>query len=350
VERERERLLVSVVISTHNRCEALRATLDALDRQTIGSERYEVLVVDDGSSDGTAGMLAEARYSFALRTFRLTENAGIAAARNVGLRRARGHYVVIMADDLITPPLFLAAHLQSLERYPGYWVVGGFSQLPSLTGSPFGRYLDRLERTFEEARKSRVLAPGVWELSCPTARNLSLPRADLGRVGLFDEQFRRGCEDQDLAHRAAALGIRFLYDSAIDSLHNDQAGNLKRYCNAQRNSMHDTVLFCAKYPALHGSAPVVSANGYVSRRDGPRVLAKKAAKRILATPTMTTLLEGMIALTEHARVAERLLFRLYQALIGVYIFRGWRDGLRTLEMQRSARPDPVIPPTRKEVR
>ena len=87
------------------------------------------------------------------------ENVGIAAARNIAIRHARGRYIIFVSDDLIVPENFIDSHVQTLERFPGYWVVGGFQQLDSLTGTPFGRYLDQLENSFEEARKAALAGP-----------------------------------------------------------------------------------------------------------------------------------------------------------------------------------------------
>ena len=206
-----------------------------------------------------------------------------------------------------------------------------FQQLDSLTETPFGRYLNHLENNFEQARKSAQLGPDIWEMSCPTARNLSLPREDLQRIGLFDEQFRNSCEDHDLAHRAGEIGRRFLYNNAITCVHNDQAGELKRYCHAQRRGAQDTVFFCAKYPAIHGGAAIARVNGYVSFSDGPALIIKKIAKKMLATRPIVALIEKTILLAERFGMPDSALWNLYRVLIGLYIFRGWREGLKTLK-------------------
>ena len=178
--------------------------------------------------------------------------------------------------------------------------------------------------------KPRLLAPDVWEMSCPTARNLSVPRRDLEQIGLFDEQFRNSCEDEDLAHRAQDVGIRFLYNAAITCLHNDQAGELMRYCRAQQRGAHDTVLLCDKHPR-HQEALIVRVNGYTTLKDSPALIMKKSVKLLLATAPMDYLLRRLIALAETLHAPDSLLRRLYRMLIGIYIFsRGWRSGLKTL--------------------
>lgn len=324
-------LRASVIITTYNRCDALEQTLNALGDQTLPPDRYEVLVVDDGSVDDTYAVVSRMSLPCELSVFRHAENRGVSAGRNTAIRKARGRYLILMSDDLVVPKNFIATHIETLERFARSWVVGGFEQIGSLLYTPFGRYLDGLERSYEEARRASKLENNLWEMSWPTARNLSLPREDLGRIGLFDERFRTTCEDQDLAHRAREVGIRFIYNAAITCLHNDQAGDLRRHCEFQRRGAHDTVLLCAKYPAAHGGAAIARVNGYISLQDGPILTLKKSIKRVLATRPIAEAIERLISLAERARAPDRLLWKLYRTLIGVYIFRGWREGLRSLE-------------------
>lgn len=318
---------VSVVITTYNRREALEATLKALAAQTVPPDDYEIVVVDDGSTDGTWKFLEECHLPYGLTRLRQPANAGISAARNRAIRAAVGGILVFVSDDLIVPREFLATHLHTLESFPGYWVVGGFRQLDSSTDTRFGRYLDTLEKGFEEGRKLRSLGPNLWEMSWPTARNLSVRRDEIERAGLFDEQFRNTCEDQDLTHRARAIGIGFLYNTEITCLYNDQSGDLKRYCEAQRRGARDTVRFCAKYPAEHGQTPIARLNGFLAPGDGICGIARKLLKSFLATPLMTVVLERVIGLAERT-LDDASLHRCYRVLIGLYIFRGWREGLR----------------------
>lgn len=323
-------LLISVVITTYDRCDALVETLRALDAQTLAPEEYEVVVVDNGCRDGTEAFLRQYRMGCGMQTFRVPENVGIAAARNLAIRHARGRYLVLVSDDLIVPPDFLETHVETLQRYPGTWVVGGLQQLPSLTDTPFGRYLDALESSYDEARKSRQLAPGIWELSNPTARNLSLPRADLDRIGLFDEQFRTACEDVDLAERARQAGIRFIYAEAIRSLHNDQLGDWVRFCRAQVPRTRDTVHYYFKHQAhyrTHGDPAVARLNTPVRLCDGPRLIVKKLAKRVLASALVTPVIELFVRAGERIRLPDPLLWRLYRLLVGIYMYRGWQTGM-----------------------
>ena len=321
-------MLASVVISTYNRAGALSTTLEALARQDIPPHVYEVLVVDDGSTDSTPDSLAAAAVPYSLRTYRLPVNQGVSAGRNVGLRNAVGRHVIMISDDLIVPADFIRSHVETQARFPGTWVVGGFTQLDSLTETPFGRFLDALERGFQRARVGRRLADNIYEMGAPTARNLSLPRSDLERVGFFDERFRVTCEDQDLAQRATNYGIRFIYDASIECIHNDQAADLARYCRFQQRGARDTARLCDKYPEIHGGAPIVRADGYIARTDGVVLVARKLAKQILSTPPGLRIIGSLIRNAERRAAPDFVLDRSYRCLIGLYTFRGFREGLR----------------------
>jgi GT2 family glycosyltransferase len=325
-------LRASVIITTYNRCGALRETLDALGEQTLPPADYEVLVVDNGSSDGTGAWLAEFTPPYGLRSFRFEQNQGIGAARNRAIREAAGEALVLLSDDVLTPSHFLQTHLDTLQQFPGHWVVGHSAQLEALNQSPFGRFLNELEASFPQQWQTEEVAAGIWRTEWPTARNLALPRADLARIGLFDEQFHNACEDQDLAYRAfLELGTRFLYHAQMGCVHNDQAADLGRYCEAQRRGAADTVRFCQKYErwyAEHGPVPLMAANGPMSRGDSPSVLLRKAGKALLAVPPVRAALRLVTRLGERAGLPDPLLARLYRLAIAEAIYWGWRQGLR----------------------
>jgi GT2 family glycosyltransferase len=314
----------TVVISTFNRASALPPTLAALGDQTVAADRYEVIVVDDGSTDDTTAVLGTIETPYAMRVLRHDINRGVSAGRNLGMRAAQGDLIIMLSDDLVVSQNFIAAHIETHARFSDAWVIGGFTQLEDLTATPFGRYLDGLERNFEAYRDARPIAPHVFELALPTARNLSLPRADLERVGYFDEQFRVACEDQDLAERAKAVGVRFLYNDAISCIHNDHAADLWRYCRFQERGAQDTVRLVRKHPEIHGRATIITANDPIGSGDSPALIVKKLGKRVLATRPATAGLEGLIALAERLRLPDAALFRLYKTAIGIATFRGWR--------------------------
>ena len=328
-------MLASIVISTYNRAGALASTLKALGDQDTPAAEYEVLVVDDGSTDATPEVLASLAPPYLLRTYRLPTNQGVSAGRNVGLCRAEGRYIIMISDDLLVPRDFVSTHVATLDRFPDAWVVGGFAQLESVAETSFGRFLDERERCFAEARLGRHVADGVYEMTVPTARNLSLRRASLERVGLFDERFRVTCEDQDLAYRAAQHRVRFIYNEALKCIHNDQSAELDRYCRFQRYGARDTARLCEKYPSVHSRGQVARANAYVARSDGVALALRKLTKQVLGTPLMMRLLGAAVTAAERAGLPDRWLHRGYRAIVGLHFFRGFREGLAEVGGRRS---------------
>ena len=112
--------LVSVIVPTYNRADLLPAALDSVYSQT--HRPIELLVVDDGSTDGTPGVLREwtavhEEASFEVRTYR-QPNSGAPAARNLGLIESRGQFIQLLDSDDVLHPEKLGAHVSLLKAYP----------------------------------------------------------------------------------------------------------------------------------------------------------------------------------------------------------------------------------------
>src|SRR5262249_43416700 len=104
---ERRPPRVSVITPTYNRKNSLISTLQALARQTVTPATFEVVVISDGSSDGTAEALAGLATPYALRCFE-QDHQGPAAARNLGVHEAHGELLVFLDDDVVPDPELIA--------------------------------------------------------------------------------------------------------------------------------------------------------------------------------------------------------------------------------------------------
>jgi GT2 family glycosyltransferase len=190
---------LSVVLATHDRPERLAALLAALRAQTVAPERFEVIVVDDDSSDSTPVLLEREAASspFRLRALRRTRSSGPATARNEGLRVATGELIAFTDDDCEPAPEWLAEGLRASRASPDAVIQGRTEPNPA-----------ELSRLGPFSRTLRVTELGPH---FETA-NMFYPRSLLERLGGFDERFRRpGGEDTDLAWRAieAGAGVEF---------------------------------------------------------------------------------------------------------------------------------------------
>jgi glycosyltransferase involved in cell wall biosynthesis len=195
--------VVSVVVPTHNRATLLPRLVDALrGQEDVGP--FEVIVVDDGSHDGTQDVLEALAADDAVRLIaaRLPENRGPAAARNKGWRRARAPLVAFVDDDCTPEPRWLAALVEAL----------GNADLAQGKTVP-----DPEQLAQRNAFSHSVVVEGEWGYyeSC----NIGYRRDLLERLGGFDEGFRYAVpgrkragpifgEDTDLAWRAKAAGAR----------------------------------------------------------------------------------------------------------------------------------------------
>ncbi len=197
---------ITVIIPTCNRAVYLRRALAALDSQDVASSEFEVIVVDDGSTDDTGTVLAAPR-GYRLRALR-QPNRGPGAARNAAIDMAAGELIVFIDDDVVPSPDLLRQHLEAQRETPGV-VIGRMVPPAHAVRQPVWA---AWESHMLEKQYGDMLA-GRW---APTPRqfytaNASVPRADLVRAGLFDPSFRR-TEDVELAYRLAdlGLGIRFV--------------------------------------------------------------------------------------------------------------------------------------------
>jgi GT2 family glycosyltransferase len=205
----------SVVVPTYNRLGRLRHVIAALEQQAYPSDAYEVIVVSDGSTDGTNPYLKTLHSTMRLQWLS-QPNRGPAAARNAGIQRAAGEFIVFIDDDVVPAPQLLGEHARSHKEAGHDVVVLG----PLLT--PEGFEMDPWVRWEQEMlmKQYRALLRGDW---LATARqfytgNASLRRSHILAAGGFDEDFRRA-EDVELAYRLADRGLDFVFNIDAAGLH-----------------------------------------------------------------------------------------------------------------------------------
>lgn len=185
---------LSVIVPTYNQAPLLRECLRTLQQQTLSPETYEIVVVDDGSTDETPEVIR--RAGGRVRGIRPGANRGRSAARNAGVAQARGDLIVFVDSDVVVRPDFLSWHLQMHQRHgAGILSRGPVVLVPNV-------------RSAAGARVPRVAASPAY---LDTA-NAGVERDALQRVGGFDEGFPGyGWEDVDLGMRLKRLGVRRVF-------------------------------------------------------------------------------------------------------------------------------------------
>jgi glycosyltransferase involved in cell wall biosynthesis len=257
---------ISVVIPTHNRPAGLRSLAEALCAQSLSPERFEVIVVDDGSAP--PARICSAGLS--LRVLRHEQPQGPAAARNTGWRVASAPLVAFLDDDCTPVEGWLAALLKAAGAAGSMAVIqGAIKPRPDQ-----GEDLHPLAHTIEVTCASQLFV----------SANIAYPRSLLERLGGFDERFRRSGEDVELGARAIKAGAHASFASDALAFHEVRSLDLAALIR-HTVKWTDSVRAVSMHPELRGLLTarvfwkpthprlLLAATGLLSRRPGIAALA-----------------------------------------------------------------------------
>jgi glycosyltransferase involved in cell wall biosynthesis len=185
---------VSVVVPTYNRKDLLSETIESVLRQTY--KDYEILVVDDGSDDGTAEMI-QAKFDQAVRYLRLPHRGLPACPRNAGIQAARGEWVAFLDSDDLWLPHKLEKQMAAIERNPSAVLDYGLAEIFDDAGSYGTTSPSRV------CRSGMVFEPLLFTNFIPLSTVL-VQKEIIQQAGLFDTRVEfRATEDYDLWLRIA---------------------------------------------------------------------------------------------------------------------------------------------------
>jgi GT2 family glycosyltransferase len=187
----------TIQICTYNRVHLLGRVLDACFEQTVLPSEYEIVLVNDGSTDETPAVIgsAQARATCPLTVVN-RPNGGLARARNSGLARSTGGRIILIDDDVLPLPNFVEEHLRSHAAHPDAIVRGGAINVENFDDLPIP----------------------VWSLRNYSGNyfwttNVSVPLAKLRAVGGFNESFAEyGWEDIDVGLRLRFAGVKAIFN------------------------------------------------------------------------------------------------------------------------------------------
>ena len=204
---------VSVIIPTYNLCDLLRSTIDSVLAQTL--EELELIVVDDGSTDGTRDVvqsIEDRRVKYLHK-----DNGGTPAARNYGLARAEGEFVAFLDHDDLWPSNYLEVMIGELEKKPEFGLGYSFFTI---------RYSDGREIISYKAgeAKSGWLTLEMFKNGFVLTSASVIRRSVLEGLG-YDETLRQSYEDGDFLLRLS-MRTPFLYVSGVEAIRRDHGENL----------------------------------------------------------------------------------------------------------------------------
>ncbi|MBE9040364.1 glycosyltransferase family 2 protein, partial [Oscillatoriales cyanobacterium LEGE 11467] len=236
-------MFFSVVIPTYNRKPILEKCLKACLNQRFTSltavEDYEVIVVDDGSTDETRSWLADYAHNVSRLYWYQQNHQGPATARNLGVQQAKGDTIVFIDSDLVVTETFLQAHADGLQR--------GKKQFDRVFTYGAVINTNNFENPTDEPYKITDFSAAYFATG-----NVAISRRWLEKAGLFDPRFYLyGWEDLELGVRLKKLGLKLIKCPEAVGYHWNPAFTLERLpqiIDRERQRARMGVLFYQKHP------------------------------------------------------------------------------------------------------
>jgi glycosyltransferase involved in cell wall biosynthesis len=263
---------ISIIIPVYNNPRDLRECLAALIESSCSGS--EIIVVDDGSTDDTPSVATE----MGVPVLQLVKNSGPSAARNYGVRHARGDIIFFVDADVVVMPGAVSRVLKTFNEQPDVDAVfGSYDALPRIKGV-VSQYRNLLHHFVHQ--KGNPEASTFWA-GCGAVR-----RAAFEEIGGFDEKrFPRCIEDIELGYRLRRAGHRILLDKGLHGMH------LKRWT---LRSMIRTDIMCRAVPWTRLILESKEAPHDLNLKGGQRlsvVLAGLASLFLVFAPFRAGLLE-----------------------------------------------------------
>lgn len=238
-----ERPTVSVIVCTRNRCTALVQLLESLTHLAIPSDlAWELVVVDNGSTDGTALLLDS--YADQLPVRRIYEaRQGLSRARNAGLAAAEGEILAFTDDDCIPAPDWLDAIVREFTNDADLAGLGGRVELYDPSDYPITIRTSRTREVLTSAQQLPALMVGC---------NMAFRRETVDAIGEFDVTLGAGtpagsAEDTDYLYRALLLGLRIEYVPDILVAHNHGRRRVEEVAQLRRSYARGRGALLTKY-------------------------------------------------------------------------------------------------------
>lgn len=319
---------ISILLAVHNRADALARCLMALAGQTLPRERFEVIVVDDGSSDQPEKVTEiYQRRGLNLRLEK-RPHRNRAAALNEAIGLARGEVVLFTDADMVPIPEWAEKHWNFHQVHPeeNLAMLGFMDWHREIPVTPFMDYIT--EQTGWQFAYHELKPGGVAAHNYFYGGNCSLKRAFLLQHGVLDGDFFR-CEDTEFGYRMMRAGLVVLYDPAAVNYH-WHAVSLKGFLHRNCAVGRVLVKFARKHPELVTPLGLAGWAKTALENEQRRVDFDKlitAAERVI---------DGHLSIVDKAR-----LHRGYEILLRHYLGLGVREGLWQ-EFDQSAVPCTVV--------
>jgi len=244
-----------VIMPTYNRKEKLNEAINSILCQTY-DDRYEFIIVDDGSDDGTEDLVKNIQKSTNIELKYLKQkHAGPAKARNLGIKNSAGDLILFLGDDMIADKNLIREHVSFHKNRPKIACLGFTKLRPNLMSIPLMRY------TFEKCYGPQIdpdniqynlqNLPFVFFMTA----NISVPKEYILQTGMFDEDFNCACiEDIELGYRLQSTGLRITFNKNAVAYHNHTL-TLEEFCELCRLRGKNLHILKKKHPSTKVNMP-----------------------------------------------------------------------------------------------
>ena len=211
MKKEAPSPLISVIIPTFNRAKLLTSSLESLASQSVPKHLYEIVVIDDGSSDATNEVCQAFSLPVQLKYWRI-DNSGISAAKNLGLFVSRSPILLFFDDDDVADGNLIKQHLQFHEKNPDEKtaMLGYTTWSPSLHVSELMHYVTEVGHFLFSY--SNLTDGEVLDYTYFWGGRSSCKRSLLVNHGIFNQQFCFGSEDIELGYRLSKIGLKVIFN------------------------------------------------------------------------------------------------------------------------------------------
>ncbi len=249
---------ITVIIPTYNRCEILKLCLQKLCNQTLAKDKYEIIIVDDGSQDETKKVTEKALQTSGIKwKYFFQENQGQGIARNLGIKKANGNVIAFIGDDIIVDKHFLEEHLRMHKKFDqtNVGVLGFIDWHPDLKITPFMEWLTNGSSIFGKFGGHQFafekLQGKKWtDYNFFYTSNISLKK-ELLQKHQFDTSFQNyGWEDIELGYRLTKEeNLQLRYNPHAIGYHHHQMDETS-LAPRMRMIGKSSHIFHQKYPEL----------------------------------------------------------------------------------------------------
>ncbi|MCP4421393.1 MAG: glycosyltransferase family 2 protein [Chloroflexi bacterium] len=314
-------MYTSIIIPTYNRYDQLLVTLQALATQTYPDDKFEVIVVDDGSTDDTS-QLATASFPFHF-VYLIQANQGATKARNLGANHSHGDLLIFMDDDIELMPETVAALVHKQEEYSQTIVLGTLIAEDSQT--------EFVSSTKSLPTTNETIDQVVEFTECFTGL-LCVEVAVFKQLGMFQDPTGGwpNWDDVDFGYRAWLAGYQLLCAATAPAIHHDASSiSIQSVSYRWYRASKSAVRLFRKYPDIQSYLPMFADKTPIDwKDDSARLIARKLLRIPASSQLALWIMEQMVIPLERSGGADIMLHALQRWIIGGYIFCGYRDGLR----------------------